>query len=185
MYNSYIQTDENGNKEVDSMIYRHKLNNNCSHLIMKQQQTVWNDEVFIHTTSTTYSWIIDYIISEFDCYWLTSHCKEENSTYLLQYISSYYYDDTIEKLKKIKPTSWLTAKTEAIDFDSDFYWLDDYVFEFEKKVLKEYHKFKRWIKVNLSQENELKRIKELLLEKQSLNRKLFSWYRRSTKHWSI
>lgn len=114
---------------------------------------------------------IDYITSTFDCYWLTSHCKEGNSTYLLQYISSYYNDDIIEKLKKIKPTSWLTVKTEAIDFDSDFYWLDDYVFEFEKKVLKEYHKFERWIKVNLSQENELKRIKKLLVEKQSLNRK--------------
>ena len=114
---------------------------------------------------------IDYITSTFECYWLTSHCKEGNSTYLLQYISSYYNDDIIEKLKKIKPTSWLTAKTEAIDFDSDFYWLDDYVFEFEKKVLKEYHKFEKWIKVNLSQENELKRIKKLLVEKQSLNRK--------------
>ena len=114
---------------------------------------------------------IDYITSTFECYWLTSHCKEGNSTYLLQYISSYYNDDIIEKLKKIKPTSWLTAKTEAIDFDSDFYWLDDFVFEFEKKVLIEYHKFERWIKVNLSQENELKRIKDLLVEKQSLNRK--------------
>ena len=49
------RTLENGNKEVGALIYRHKLNNTCSHLIMKQQQTVWNDEVFIHTTSTTYS----------------------------------------------------------------------------------------------------------------------------------
>ena len=114
---------------------------------------------------------IDYITSTFDCYWLTSHCKEGNSTYLLQYTSLYYDENTIEKLKKIKPTSWLTAKTEAIDLDSDFYWLDDYVFEFEKKVLKEYRKYERWIEVNLSQENELKRIKELLVEKQSFNRK--------------
>ena len=114
---------------------------------------------------------IDYITSTFDCYWLTSHCKEGNPTYLLQYISLYYDESTIEKLKMIKLTSWFTAKTEAIDFDSDFYWLDDFVFEFEKKVLIEYHKFERWIKVNLSQENELKRIKDLLVEKQSLNRK--------------
>ena len=114
---------------------------------------------------------IDYITSAFDCYWLTSHCKEDNNLHLLQYLSSYYDESTIEKLKMIKLTSWFTAKTETIDFDSDFYWLDDFVFEFEKKVLIEYHKFERWIKVNLSQENELKRIKDLLVEKQSLNRK--------------
>ena len=45
------------------------------------------------------------------------------------------------------------------------------MFEFEKKALKEYRKFERWIEVNLSKENELKRIKELLVEKQSFNRK--------------
>ena len=94
-----------------------------------------------------------------------------NKFYCSGNISSYYNDDIIKKFKKIKPTSWLTAKTEAIDFNSDFYWLDDFVFEFEKKALKEYRKFERWIEVNLSKENELKRIKELLVEKQSFNRK--------------
>ena len=32
MYNSYIQTNENGNKEVDKLIYRHKLINNIESL---------------------------------------------------------------------------------------------------------------------------------------------------------
>ena len=69
---------------------------------------------------------IDYITSAFDCYWLTSHCKEGNNLHLLQYLSPYYDDKTIDKLKKIKPTSWVNAKVEAIDIHSDFYWLDDY-----------------------------------------------------------
>lgn len=105
---------------------------------------------------------IDYITSSFDCYWLTSHCKERNTVFLLQYLSMYYDDETIAKLKRIKPTSWVNAKMEAIDIYSDFYWLDDYIFEFEKEKLEEYHLLDRWIVVNLDQENELKCIEKIL-----------------------
>ena len=101
---------------------------------------------------------IDYIVSNFDCYWLTSHCKEGNITYLIQYLSAYYELETIEKCKRISPTSWKTAKTEAVDFNSDFYWLDDYVFEFEKNVLERNCCLDRWIRVNLNNEDELKYI---------------------------
>ena len=114
---------------------------------------------------------IDYITSEFDCYWLTSHCKEGSATQLMQYLSPYYDEETIEKLNHVKPTSWVTAKTEAIDFDSDFYWLDDYIFNFEKQTLEKYSKLERWIKVELNGENELKRIEEVLKLKNSIKRK--------------
>ena len=114
---------------------------------------------------------IDYITSAFDCYWLTSHCKEGNNLHLLQYLSPYYDDKTIDKLKKIKPTSWVNAKIEAIDIHSDFYWLDDYVFQFEKGILEGFSVIDRLIEVNLNYENELKHIKELLQSKQSDERK--------------
>lgn len=114
---------------------------------------------------------IDYIISEFDCYWLTTHCKEGSVTHLMQYLSSYYDKETLEKLKYVKPTSWVTAKTEAIDFDSDFYWLDDYVFNFEREILGGLGPTDRLIEVQLKYENELKHIKELLQSKQSDERK--------------
>lgn len=114
---------------------------------------------------------IDYITSEFDCYWLTSHCKEGSVTQLMQYLSPYYDKKTLEKLKVVKPTSWTTAKTEAIDFDSDFYWLDDYIFNFEKNVLEKHSKLKRWIKVEPSNENELKRIKDVLESVNVVNKK--------------
>ena len=114
---------------------------------------------------------IDYITSAFDCYWLTSHCKEGNNLHLLQYLSPYYDDKTIDKLKKIKPTSWVNAKIEAIDIHSDFYWLDDYVFQFEKEILEGFSVIDRLIEVNLNYENELKHIKELLQSKQSDERK--------------
>jgi len=111
---------------------------------------------------------IDYIITEFDCYWLTSHCRsgKKEIESLLLYLSSYYNTKTIEKLKTIKPTSWETAKTEGIDLTSDFYWLDDYPFEFEKAILKKHCKLDRLIVVDLNKPDELKRIKALL---QSIN----------------
>ena len=114
---------------------------------------------------------IDYITSAFECYWLTSHCKEGNNLPLLQYLSPYYDDKTIDKLKKIKSTSWVNAKVEAIDIHSDFYWLDDYVFQFEKDILEGFSVIDRLIEVNLNYENELKHIKELLQSKLSDERK--------------
>ena len=114
---------------------------------------------------------VDFITSTFDCYWLTSHCKEGKTTHLLQYLSPYYDNSTIEKLKQIKPTSWGNAKIEAIDVHSDFYWLDDYVFQFEKEILEEFSVIDRLINVNLLNENELNHIKELLQSKLSDERK--------------
>lgn len=125
-----------------------------------------------HTQRPKYAvGFIDYITSTFDCYWLTSHCKEGDTTFLLQHLSTYYDTETVEKLRKIKPTSWYNAKMEVIDIYSDFYWLDDYVFEFEKKILRGFHIYDRLIEVNLNYTDELKHIKELLESKQSHDRK--------------
>ena len=115
---------------------------------------------------------IDYITSAFDCYWFTTHCKgEESIESLLLYLSPYYDAKTIEKLRTIKPTSWMDSKIEAIDIHSDFYWLDDYVFNFEKRILEGFDAIDRLIEVNLNYKNELKHIKEFLESKQSEERK--------------
>ena len=114
---------------------------------------------------------IDFITSEFDCYWLTTHCKDGNASQLMQYLSPYYDNKTLEILKGVKPTVWVTAKTEAIDLESDFYWIDDYVFNFEKNVLDKHGKLERWIKVELNNDDELKRIRHVLESKNAVNKK--------------
>ena len=102
---------------------------------------------------------ISFLTIKFDCYWLTTHCRGgTNKT--IDYLSNYYDKGTIEHLKVIKKTDWSTLKTEAIDFRSDFIWLDDYPFESEKRVLKEHHKNDALIIVDLSRKNELERIQE-------------------------
>lgn len=107
---------------------------------------------------------IDYITSYYDCYWLTTHCRDGNPNSLINMLSQYFPVECMIQLKQIKPTRWDALKTEAIDFTSDFYWLDDYVFNAEMEVLKSKSCIDRLIAVNLNNTNELKRIKERLMQ---------------------
>ena len=98
--------------------------------------------------------LIDYITNEFDCYWLTTHCKGD-ATPAIEYLSDYFPAETIEKLKTIKPTYWEDLKTEGIDFDKNFIWLDDYPFQAELSVLEHFGASNSIYKVDLRNENEL------------------------------
>lgn len=99
--------------------------------------------------------LIDLILSRFDCYWLTTHCRENSSTNALRRLALYFPESVIEKLKQIKSTQWNTLKTEAIDFNSDFCWLDDYVLEAEKKELERHKCLNNLLLVDLKNDNDL------------------------------
>lgn len=92
---------------------------------------------------------IEYLVDNFDVYWLTTQCKGD-SEYTIRILSKFFSKETIEILKKIKPTNWRTWKTEAIDFDNDFLWFDDQVFEEEKQILKSNNKFDSWVQIDLA-----------------------------------
>jgi len=102
---------------------------------------------------------ISFLTINFDCYWLTTHCRGGNND-AIDYLSKYYDEETIEHLELIKQTDWTTLKTEAIDLMSAFIWLDDYPFESEKSVLKAHHQNDALIIVDLNRKNELVRIQE-------------------------
>lgn len=104
---------------------------------------------------------ISFLITNYDCYWLTTHCSGANNK-AINYLSKYYPLSTVEQLKIIKQTNWKDLKTEAIDLNSDFIWLEDYPFESEKKVLREANKINSLVKVNLNRENELKLIQKTI-----------------------
>ncbi len=107
---------------------------------------------------------VSYITAHYDCYWLTTHCKGDAGT-AIDYLSEYLPQETIEKLKSVKPTVWDTLKTEGIDFDSDFVWLDDYVMNAEKSVLKEHGKTDSLIMVDLGKEDALLEIVSIIKAK--------------------
>lgn len=111
---------------------------------------------------------INFVIENFNCYWLTTHCKGDiNPT--IKYLSYYYNENMINILKKVKPTNWETLKTEGIDFNSDFIWLDDYPLYSEKLILEKNNCLESLIEVNLNNKDELLRIKDELITKHILS----------------
>ena len=48
----------------------------------------------------------------------------------------------------IKPTCWEVMKTEGIDMDQDFVWLDDSLFATEKKTLEEHYVLDSFYRMN-------------------------------------
>ncbi|MFH1601630.1 MAG: hypothetical protein ABIB61_01600 [Candidatus Shapirobacteria bacterium] len=92
---------------------------------------------------------IKFLTDNFDVYWLTTHCKGD-ADYTVNHIARFFDIETIGMLKKIKPTNWETAKTEAIDFSKPFFWFDDDLFDFERKDLEKHNALKGWIEVDFS-----------------------------------
>lgn len=60
-----------------------------------------------------------------ETFWLTTHCMDGDSTRarskLKMVVPKEYYPD----IDRIKPTSWQSLKTEALDWGSDFIWFDN------------------------------------------------------------
>lgn len=89
-----------------------------------------------------------FAIVNYDCYWLTTHCKGDASN-ALEYVKDIVSPQSFELLKKFKATNWNLWKTEGIDYDHNFVWLDDYVFDSEIEVLKEKDVLENLIKIDL------------------------------------
>ena len=81
-------------------------------------------------------------------YWLTTHCQGDASV-PIRHIEHLFKPETVELMKKIKPTSWDLAKTRAIDFSQPFLWFDDMLFYEEKQQLLKHDALDNWIKVDL------------------------------------
>lgn len=82
-------------------------------------------------------------------YWLTTHCHGDASV-PIQHIGHLFDTDALALMKKIKPTSWETAKTRAIDFSQPFLWFDDDLFYEEKQTLIDHGALDNWIEVDLA-----------------------------------
>jgi len=107
--------------------------------------------------------LIYYLVANHNCYWLTTHCRGgENRA--VNYLAQFYKGEILEKLMLILPTDWLDLKTEAIDFESEFVWLDDYVFVSEKEVLQTLKKSESLIEVDLNRNDELKTIHKRIIQ---------------------
>jgi len=98
---------------------------------------------------------IKYVLTNYPdtTYWLTTHCQGDASRPVND-IADKFDEETVELLKKIKPTTWMDSplKTDAIDFTKPFLWFDDDLFVKEREVLVEHGVLDNWIEVNLQKD---------------------------------
>ncbi len=76
-------------------------------------------------------------IRSYNLYWLTTHCMDGNRTHAQAFLKSVTPEELHTRIDLIKPTTWHTLKTEAIDFTKPFMWLDNDVLKEERTVLRE------------------------------------------------
>jgi len=91
---------------------------------------------------------LKYILVNFSVSWLSSRCRG-NSEGTVKYLSQFIMPDTVILIKGIKPTNFHLDKTEAIDFNEEFFWLDGPLFDSEKNTLKEHNDYDSWIELDL------------------------------------
>jgi hypothetical protein len=96
---------------------------------------------------------IEYVVTNYpdSTYWLTTHCKGDANR-PIQNIGHLFDDKTVELMRKIKPTNWGSAKTDAIDFSKPFLWFDDDLFVHEREVLIKNNVLDNWIEVDLAKD---------------------------------
>jgi hypothetical protein len=92
---------------------------------------------------------IEHIVTNYPVYWLTTHCQGDASV-PVSHIKHLFDEGTVSLLETILPTTWKTAKSEAIDFDSPFLWFDDDLYSDELKALHEHHAMDSFIEVDLA-----------------------------------
>lgn len=78
-------------------------------------------------------------VTEHDCYWLTTHCKDDSVEGVQFHLKQKLPQEAFEYIKKIKPNPWGTLKTEGLDFSSEFMWFDDTLFQSEEAVLRQHN----------------------------------------------
>jgi len=91
---------------------------------------------------------LEFCLKRYECHWLTTHCKDGDNTYVLRWLRKYADRQVFNLVKTIKATSWGTLKTDAIDFSSDFYWIDDEPLLTEIEILRKNNAYHKWVDIN-------------------------------------
>ena len=115
-----------------------------------------------HTQPFFLKEFLTWLLAHHTVYWLSTHCKGD-TTHLMAYLSQFLDAEIFNLVKSIRPTNWERFKTDAIDFSSKFVWLDDYIFEKEKEVLRKENALTSWIPMDLKHNpKQLKEVYDVL-----------------------
>lgn len=100
---------------------------------------------------------LKFATSKHTCFWLSTHCHD-GENHAPEFILERLPESKIY-LDKIIPTDWGTWKTDAIDFNQDFRWIDDDVYEEELNVLSKHGCSEKLVVINLQENpNQLKEL---------------------------
>jgi hypothetical protein len=75
-------------------------------------------------------------LKPYEVYWLTTHCRDNDPSNAQRIVKAVLPESFHEQIDSIKPVSWDVNKTEALDWDSDFIWFDNDIFDAEWEDLK-------------------------------------------------
>jgi len=89
---------------------------------------------------------LEFCLLNFDCYWLTTHCKEGKNDSVVNYLTPYVDSETLSLVQQVIPTCFKTFKVEALF--GDFLWIDDQPTAYEIQYLDDHQLLNRWIQVN-------------------------------------
>lgn len=93
----------------------------------------------------------DFIVAlrPYETYWLTTHCTTGDPEKARKIMKSVLPESLHSDIDRIKGTVWSDMKTEALDWDSDFIWFDNDIFEAEWKVLEQCREGQSVVQVDL------------------------------------
>lgn len=92
----------------------------------------------IHRAGEPADGLVEFIkaLRPYNVYWLTTHCMEGDPVHAQKIMKSVLPEELHVDIDRIKPTKWNVLKTEAIDFEGEFMWLDNDVLAIERDILK-------------------------------------------------
>jgi hypothetical protein len=98
---------------------------------------------------------LEFATGRFDCRWLSSRCRQgflDGSRRAFRAAGAPLDDPRWTVLDLIKPAAWSASKVEAIDPNSDFWWVDDAPTEAERHWLRHHRCEKRLVETNLERD---------------------------------
>ena len=84
-----------------------------------------------------------------ETYWLTTHCTTGDPEKARRIMKAVLPESLHADIDRIKGTVWTDMKTEALDWDSDFIWFDNDIFDTEWKVLERCNENQSVVQVDL------------------------------------
>ena len=97
---------------------------------------------------------LEWAVDNLDCFWLTTRDRRGHEKIITAFGNQ--LPETL--IRRIHATTWETLKTEAIDFESNFYLIDDGLLATERQIVGN-----RWLPVNVNRDPDgIKGVWELL-----------------------